>query len=462
MHFKELPKLHRALMLPLARNLGRRFPAYYKDLLRSEAYSKAQLQSMQLRKLKQLVRYSYANVPRITELMESIDLTPDNFTCIDDLRKFPFCSKETLRDLPPRYVSDNSRALGDLFRDSTSGSTGEPFVFYKDENKRDHAEAYKMRNFRWIGSTYGTKYYSIWGFIPRVTRVSKLFHKLVTRRHLFSADASVEVLHTYLNILKKEPGVFLIGYTSAVVLLAKIAREAGARLQLGGIMTGAETLSPSHRSLIESTFNCEVFNRYGTREFGDIAMESTCHHGLHIYDESFIVEVVDQDGKPCREGSLGEIVVTDLDNYAMPFIRYKTGDLAAFPKQLPQKCNLSHSVMSGPVGRMVDYIQVGNKIISFGFLVLTFEDYPQIRQFQLEQVSDTKAVLRIVKGKGYSQEIMSPLFKSVRVYCHPLEVELELVNQIIPEKSGKIRIVKSLKGLTDIERIGQGLESMAS
>lgn len=422
--------------------------------MESEKYSLEQLKGLQLKKLKALIRHACDNVPLVRDAMKSSGVSIEDLHTLDDLAKFPFCSKQTLRNLHARYVTDNSRKLSDLYRDSTSGSTGEPFVFFKDEVKRDKVEAFKMRNFRWIGGSYGRKYYSLWGFTPHLTLRKRVFQKIVSGRRPLAADAPVSEMKRHLKMLQGESNVYLEGYTSAVVLLAKLALETGVQPRFAGVVPSAETLSLPHRRLIKDAFNCEVFNRYGSREFGDIAIETSCHEGLHVYDESFIVEIVRKDGTACRKGEVGEIVVTDLDNYAMPFIRYRTGDLAAFPENHPSNCALSHSVISYPLGRMVDYIQVGDKIISFGFMVLTFEDYPQIRQFQLEQVSDTHLVLRVVIGPGYTEELMAELLQKVQDYCKPLDVVLKHVDKIRPEKSGKIRIVKSLRSLVDIQRAG--------
>ena len=92
------------------------------------------------------------------------------------------------------------------------------------------------------------------------------------------------------------------------------------------IMTSAGTLHPLMREKIETAFQCKVFNRYGSREVGDIASECEAHAGLHVFPSGNYIEIVDDQGHPVPNGEEGNILVTNLYNYAMPLIRYYIGD----------------------------------------------------------------------------------------------------------------------------------------
>ena len=91
--------------------------------------------------------------------------------------------------------------------------------------------------------------------------------------------------------------------------------------------SSSQVLPDQSRRMIEETFGCGVFDKYGSREFSGIAYECDFHSGHHVMDESYIVEIL-KNGEPARPGEIGEVVITDLNNFCLPYIRYRIGDLA--------------------------------------------------------------------------------------------------------------------------------------
>ena len=93
------------------------------------------------------------------------------------------------------------------------------------------------------------------------------------------------------------------------------------------VISSAQMLPQHSRELIENNLNCKVYDKYGSREFSGIAYECNKHFGHHVVAENYIVEIL-KDKEPAKENEVGEIVITDLNNYCMPLIRYRIGDLA--------------------------------------------------------------------------------------------------------------------------------------
>src|SRR5207249_28486 len=162
----------------------------------------------------------------------------------------------------------------------------------------------------------------------------------------------------------------------------------------------SEVLSAHDRRLIESTFATKVFNEYGSGELGSIAHE--CEEGsLHISAENMIVEVLDGD-RPCQSGEVGELVVTELNNYATPLIRYRTGDFAALSRA-QCKCGRTLPFIENLFGRAYDTIRNREgKLFHGEFMMYIFEEAQRrnlgINAFQVTQLDLVSFDIKVVPG----------------------------------------------------------------
>ena len=442
----KIPLLIRWVKFPLLRILGRKFPKYYfEELRKSQNYSLDELHELQFRKFKRIFDIAYYDVPFYSKLYNEKGINPSKISSIIDLRKLPIITKKIFKEAYPEASINKKYPQKKILTNSTSGSTGKPFVFALDWYKKDKIEALKIRNFEYTGYSYGRRYYSLWGFTPHESLTSKLFKRFILKRTLFEGvNLTDERKEEYSQILMKNPNIFLEGYASGLIILAKYMISKGYKTNLCGVISSAESLIPKHRELLKKAFGNKIYNRYGTREFGDIAIECTHQNGLHINMESFIVEILDNDGNPCAPGEEGRLVVTDLDNKVMPFIRFDTEDSARI---LAKECSCGRkSILLGyPTGRIVDTIVTPEgKHLSFGFFVLMFEDFPIVDQFQIVQKDKENLDLLIVKNKVFSEEQFKVLLKQLEEYCTPMKIKVTYVKNIPTEPSGKIRIVKGL------------------
>src|SRR5258707_764531 len=120
--------------------------------------------------------------------------------------------------------------------------------------------------------------------------------------------------------------------------------------------SSSQTLPASSRAVMEDAFGCKVFDKYGAREFSGIAYECEAHEGHHVVAEGYIVETL-RDGQPAKPGEVGEIVITDLNNYCMPFIRYRIGDLAEVLPEATCRCGRGAPRLGAIEGRVQSIIQ---------------------------------------------------------------------------------------------------------
>jgi len=444
----QMSLLTRYFKMPLMRILGRNFYKYYKKLAKSQYYSLEKLQEIQFNKFKEILEIAYNNVDFYNNLYKEKGIKFSDISSLKDISKLPIITKKELKKIPLDNITNRLVKKDKIIKNSTSGSTGKPFVFALNWGKKDKIEALKIRNFEYTGYAYGRKYFSLWGFTPADNYKSKLFKRFILKRQLLdSINLNKVNKEIYSRILMKNQNNYLEGYASGLVILAKYMISKGYKTNLCGILSSAESLIPKHREYLQEAFGKKIYNRYGTREFGDIAIECMKHTGLHINMESFIVEIVNENGKLCKPGEMGLIVVTDLDNKVMPFIRYHLEDYASI---MLEKCTCGRfsTLLSPPEGRIVDTIVTpSGKHLSFGFFVLMFEDYPIIDQFQVVQVDKKNIELKIIKNENFSEKVFISLLRKVEKYCEPMRVKVNYVLEIPLEKSGKMRIVKGLYGL---------------
>lgn len=442
----KMPLSIKYFYFPLLRLLGRKFPKYYQELKKTEYSELEKLKEIQTKKLKKLISIAYNHVPFYQKEFAENNLNQFDIESIEDLRKLPVVNKRILKKHFPRQTINNTIMPESIIQNSTSGSTGKPFIFALNWKKKDMIEALKIRNFNYVNYGYGRKYYSLWGFNPQPNFMSIIYRKFILKRYFISSlNMNDKIKQKYANILLNNTNCYLEGYASGLIVLARYMIKNKITASLHGVTATAESLIPEHRELLEKAFGCEVFNRYGTREFGDISHECVKHIGLHVNMESFIVEILDENNKPCPAGVEGRIVITDLDNEVMPFIRYDTEDTG---KILDKTCTCGRKsiLMGPPSGRIVDTIVTPEgKHLSFGFFVLTFEDHPIVDQFQIIQQSENELKLLIVKNDSFTEKSFKPLLEKVINYCQPMKVEVNYVEEIPTEASGKMRIVKSLR-----------------
>jgi phenylacetate-CoA ligase len=191
---------------------------------------------------------------------------------------------------------------------------------------------------------------------------------------------------------------------------------------------------------IEETFGCKVFNRYGCEEVSLIACECEAQEGLHLNLNTLIVEFI-RDGRPARAGEAGAIVVTDLTNYGMPFIRYRVGDVG-IPSANLCSCGRSLPLMESLEGRVADYVVTPDgSLISGISLTENFAmQLPEIKQLQIIQERRDFMVFKVVRGESFSagsEEKIKNL--ALERFGPKVSFKCEYVDHIPQEATGKYR-----------------------
>jgi phenylacetate-CoA ligase len=418
-----------------------------------------ELTAIQAGELRRLLRHAYANVPYYRALFDQVGARPDDIRDASDLGRLPVLERDRARDTVEERTARAGAAVE--IRKSTSGTMGRPLVFGYERSSEYWRQACKLRGYGWAGYHPGMRSLHFWGGGPppvagttptlrkRLTKLKVQADRALRREHYVDCGrrGSVE-LDEVIEIIKRERPEVMVCYSQAGADLARHVLQRNAR-SWGTIpvLCGAERLLPADRAALEQAFGDAVFETYGCREVMLISTECDAHDGQHVSMETLVVEVVVRDGdgtsRPARPGELGEVVVTDLTNLAMPFIRYANGDLAVAGKTGTCRCGRALPRLASVEGRVTETLVDGSgaRVNGLVFNVVIAHLAHAIQQFQVVQRKDRSVTLRVVPTATFDAGIEGVLRATWERYLTGVPVTLELVGDLPISRSGKRQVV---------------------
>lgn len=417
----------------------------YNELKKMEYLSLADLKKIQFKKVKNLLEYSYNNVPYYHDLFKKNKIYLSDIKDEHDIEKIPISTKDDFRQgFPHRFVAKNI-AQSEWRYHSTSGSSGNPFQFILDDASNSIANARQLRMNDWINFKIGKKQINISGAHHSFSFKKQLNNFILNQKNILSTDAFHEkkIISATENIMKFKPRL-IHGYPSAIYTISQFIQEKEFKIDWDCcVTTTSETIMEYQKKIIEQVIG-PVYNYYGSREFRAMAQECVKKEGLHVNMESFYLEFI-KDNAPLSEGEVGQLIVTGLDNFTMPLIRYEIGDKGSYSNETCS-CRRNLVLIKKIEGRITDFITMpsGRKIPFLYFNVLFENCGKYIKNFQVEKKGGHLNI-KIVPTEYFTEEtkkmIESELKKTIG---EELEVGITLVLKLTPEKSGKMSIVKIL------------------
>jgi phenylacetate-CoA ligase len=436
------------VLFPLHERLkGHDSRARLRGLEETQWFPGPRLAALQLENLRRFLVDIGTHVPYYRELFGTIRFVPESVQSLDDLAQVPFLTKALIRGNEDRL---KARDAGKLIRYNTGGSSGEPLVFYMGPDRVSHDVAAKWRATRWWGVDIGDPEIVVWGSpieLNAQDRVRQLRDRLLRTELLPAFDMSEANLDRFIERIKAKRPKMLFGYPSALAYIARHAERRHERLDGLGIKVAfvtSECLYDHQRRQIERTFGCRVANGYGGRDAGFIAHE--CPEGsLHVTAEDLVVELVDSEGRVVPAGEPGEIVVTHLATRDFPFLRYRTGDVGVLDDRACA-CGRGLPTLREVRGRSTDFVVARDGTVLHGLaLIYVVRDLPNIRTFAIVQESLERTRVSIVPEAGFDPRVRVTISEGIKARLgRDVAVEVEVVDSIAAERSGKHRYVKSM------------------
>jgi phenylacetate-CoA ligase len=293
----------------------------------------------------------------------------------------------------------------EMFYSGTGGSTASPVFIGHDKYSRDWGQAAYFFINEWTGLSFGKPYFLLWAsehdLDPQRKSLTKQFLMgfLQGRRILDTAIVSPETHVEHINMINRQEDCdYMLGYANEIYALACYSLENNISITrpLKAIYATATMLTPAMRDTIEAVFGCKVFNRYGSREAGDIACECEHQRGMHINPMSLKMEVVDENNRSVPYGQEGKILLTSLHNYSMPLIRYDIGDMGIMQAPELCPCGREWETLVRLTGRTGEKIQLFDGTMFNGvFVEEAFDNIPHLKKYQVHQLAPGRLHIKI-------------------------------------------------------------------
>ena len=373
---------------------------------KSQWFSEEQLKEYQNKRLKEIIEHCYENVPYYRNLFDKLKLKPNDFRDTDDLKKLPFLTKDIIKKNFSSLTAKNVKKFKP-FLYQTSGSTREPLKFYLDKTIHVLEFCYYWRHWSWAGYRLGNPFvqFSSQYFLKRNNKdffsYSPLTKHLILNSNLFCFDN----LDRFVALLREYKPLFIRGYPSTLSTFALLLEKAGYHdIHFKAAFTVAEKLLGYQKQTIERIFDCPILDFYGHME-STVAVSQCPYGSYHINPEYGVFSLDEKEEIDSVKGKrIGEVIGTSLHNFAMPFLRYRIGDIAVIdPVQKSCECGRGLPLVSEVTGRVDDIIITPDeRFITAAHGPFNFVD--GILWYQLVQESKEKIVIKITKSEEASAQ----------------------------------------------------------
>src|SRR6266702_4096109 len=392
------------------------------EVIQSVERSPAKLQAIHESRLERLLHHAWSHTDYYREVLEACGAVRSGKVSLDRFEDIPFLTKDIIRSQGARLLAKSLPAGRRVHDNCSGGSTGQPVRFRQDSVYWGVTIATRTHHFSTVGKELGEREMKIWGNEPDLRKgtigwKAKLENFVYNRKfeqcwHLPE--------HRILNIIRHinewQPQM-LWCFRDGIDGVARHINDHGIRVHSpASVVLGGATVYPFMAKAIEKAFNSPAISAYGSREVGAVACQCLQRGGLHIATQAHRVEAIGPDERPVMETD-GELAITPLMNYAMPFIRYRIGDRGRMTRR-HCTCGRAFPLLDALTGRVIEVLRNsrGEQIdpVYFMWTMAEKANNSILKKGQIVQEEDGAITVNLMLEPGASQEQAQPHLQAMR------------------------------------------------
>lgn len=425
---------------------GQTFNTTRQFIEESEYWDCTTIKMFQIEKIKKLLKYCSANVPFYRDIIRNNRIKIEEMS-FKKFRKFPFLTKQIIinnfEQLIAKGFTGNNARYG-----TTAGSTGEPLGFLINHDTSLKEWAFMTNQWSRVGYSAKDRRVVIRGFVTNANEKDKLYEYNPLRNELIlsSFHMTEENMELYLSLMKNFKARFLHCYPSSAYILAKYLKDHNSSdvPRFDAILAGSENVYDDQREFVREIFGCRYYSWYGQSEKVVLGGECEFSSNYHLFPQYGYTELLNRDGMPVQNnGELGEIVGTGFLNTAMPFIRYKTGDIGIYTDE-ECKCGRHYLLIKKVEGRLQEYIvgKQGN-LISYTALNMHSDVFDNVRRYRFFQEKEGEVILFIEKTGNYSDRDTNKIISKIGEKVNDqISLDITFVQNLNLTESGKFKTIE--------------------
>ena len=403
-----------------------------------DSLSELELISHQEKQLKNQLLYAQKHISKYKGIKINLNKKADEI-----IKSFPILTKDDLRSNPKSLQINNNQHVSRIY---SSGSTG--VSTWVSMNKSDLMSIQSLSIHLWelCGYKLGNPILQT-GISPKRSRLKKMKDLFFGLHYVSAFTLSTDDLKKICSILSKNNKYTLVGYPSSLNIIAEYIIENNINLKLKTVIGLGDKLFDHYKKNIQKAFGCKIHETYGSSEGFQIGFQADLDY-MYLYTPQVYLELLDDNNNPVKEGEIGNVVVTRLENKHMPLIRYKLGDLAIMlPKdKYPPNRKFNFPLIEKVIGRNTDVVILpdNRKLIVHSFTGI-FEYIPEIKQFKIIQKNRKSMTVQFIPDDNFTKEVLnnSKLKLQKIINNNNFKIYFEEVSLIEGKKSGKPQIIES-------------------
>jgi phenylacetate-CoA ligase len=411
-------------------------------LKESEKWDRDRLARYQIEQLRDLLIHAGKNVPYYKTIFEEYGFKPERFQSLDDIKILPYLDRMTIHEKKEQFIAGNmpGRAFIPTY---TSGTSGIPLVIYATKETEEKHWATIVDLWGRIGYTPKSKVVFFVANIRRGNRENLPWNKYSNTLVLSSNYFVNEWMDRYMEIIDTFKPEYLIGFPHTIAVFCSYMGKSKRKFildSLKGVIVYAENVYEWQMEIIKEVLGVRVFSDYGMVE--KVIHGGACEHSttFHLYPQYGFTEYLHLHDAMC------ELVGTGFINYAMPLIRYKTGDLCAEIRGTCAECGRNYDTITRIEGRMGDFLITSDENIVSVYLDIDFSVFERIKRFQLYQDLPGKVALRIWPEDSFhiddTQRILHEIKRSLGSNASRITFDIVLLDDVDVQPAGKFRMVE--------------------